>query len=163
MPGSSPSSSRPLSCRPTRRGGGGVLLAVLLLAVAGCATVPDEGSRRAPAPDRAFHPECEGPTRTAVDLEPEVTNRDEVSRLLIQASPESSRGAGADGRVVLVCVQVSESGASSEIRLAESSGHPPADQAALQAVRAMAFRPAEREGAPVAVRWTMPVTFRTQR
>lgn len=97
-----------------------------------------------------------------MDLEPEVTNREEVSRILMQNAGQTTLGAGT-GRVVLVCVQVSESGASSEIRLAESSGHAPADEAALQAVRAMTFRPAERQGAPVAVRWTMPVTFRTQR
>jgi TonB family protein len=139
------------------------LLSLTGLGMTGCASTPGEGGRGAPAQDRAFHPECEGPARTAVDLEPWVTNREEVSRILVRTGPETTRGAGEAGRVALVCVSLSESGASSGIRLAESSGHALADEVALQAVRAMAFLPAERAGVPVAVRWTMPVTFRARR
>ena len=74
--------------------------------------------------------------------------------------PESARRAGVEGQVVVRFV-VGETGEIRDVRVA-SSPDPRLSQAALQAVHAARFRPATRDGRPVAVEFAVPVTFRVR-
>jgi protein TonB len=72
--------------------------------------------------------------------------------------PEVSRRNGEEGRaVVKVCVNVAGKVDSAEI--ANTTGHPLLDEAALKVARAMKFKPATSEGKPVASCPTLPVKF----
>ena len=46
-------------------------------------------------------------------------------------------------------------------RVAESSGYPALDSAAMQAVPSLRYAPAERDGARVAMAFLQPIYFRT--
>jgi TonB family protein len=77
------------------------------------------------------------------------------------AYPEALYAQGIEGRVVLRLF-VDEKGKleSDSTRLAESSGYPALDSAALRAVADFRFAPALRNGAPVAALFLQPVHFR---
>lgn len=75
--------------------------------------------------------------------------------------PVAARRAQREGRALLRVV-VATDGASREVRLAESSGTPVLDAAALEAVRAWRFLPARRNGATVEDVVLVPVVFRLQ-
>jgi protein TonB len=75
--------------------------------------------------------------------------------------PLVARRNGAQGRVVL-SVQVSAGGASSEVLLKHSSGHTVLDHAALQTVRRWRFIPARRGDTPVDSWVDVPITFRLE-
>lgn len=72
--------------------------------------------------------------------------------------PESMRRDGREGVVVLE-VEVDESGRAAAVTVAESAG-PEFDAAAVAAVNASVFEPARIGDAPVRVRIRIPVTFR---
>jgi protein TonB len=73
--------------------------------------------------------------------------------------PEAARRRGEQGRVVLQ-VDVSADGAPVDVTVAEGSGIPSLDAAALNAVRQWRFVPATRAGKPVAAVARVPVRFR---
>jgi protein TonB len=73
--------------------------------------------------------------------------------------PVAARRAHREGRVILR-VAVSVDGAGRDIRVAESSGTPSLDDAAMQAVRAWRFTPAMRNGAVADDVILVPVVFR---
>lgn len=75
--------------------------------------------------------------------------------------PVAARRAQREGRALLRVV-VAPDGASREVDLAESSGTPVLDAAALEAVRAWRFVPARRNGATVEDVVLVPVVFRLQ-
>jgi len=75
--------------------------------------------------------------------------------------PLSARRIGEQGRV-LIRVSLSASGAPEAVSVATSSGHSALDDAAVNAIRAWRFRPAERNGQPVASTLEVPVTFRLE-
>ena len=73
--------------------------------------------------------------------------------------PPSARQRNQQGRVMLR-VGVSTSGRASSVRIARSSGHKVLDNAARNAVRRWRFRPATKNGKPVAATVTVPISFR---
>jgi TonB family protein len=75
--------------------------------------------------------------------------------------PPDLYSAGAEGTVVLRLF-ADESGrvVPESTRVAEGSGYPPLDSAAVRAVPAMRFAPARRDGVPVATAFLQPVQFR---
>jgi protein TonB len=73
--------------------------------------------------------------------------------------PERALRHGEQGRVMLR-VSVSADGTPIEVELAETSGHPSLDTAALAAVRQWRFSPAMQAGRPVAAIAEVPVRFR---
>lgn len=73
--------------------------------------------------------------------------------------PESARRRGEQGRVVLR-VDVSADGLPVDVTVAEGSGFPSLDAAALGAVRQWRFVPATRGGTPIAATAQVPIRFR---
>jgi periplasmic protein TonB len=73
--------------------------------------------------------------------------------------PEVARRRGQQGRVVLH-VNVSSEGMPVTVTVAESSGYPSLDAAALTAVQRWRFVPATKGGAPVPAVAEVPVRFR---
>lgn len=75
--------------------------------------------------------------------------------------PATLYGRGIEGKVVLRLF-VDEAGrlAPDSTRLAESSGYPALDSAALAAVPSFRFAPALQNGAPVGATFLLPVHFR---
>jgi protein TonB len=73
--------------------------------------------------------------------------------------PEIARRRGQQGRVMLE-VNVSVDGMPVSVTVAQSSGYPSLDAAALSAVQRWRFVPATRGGSPVAAVAAVPVRFR---
>ena len=73
--------------------------------------------------------------------------------------PEIARKAGIEGRVI-VNVLINESGQVDSVKILKSLGHNGCDQAAINAVKAVQWRPAQYKGKPVSVWVGMPVIFR---
>ena len=72
--------------------------------------------------------------------------------------PEVSRRNGEEGRaIVKVCVNVA--GKIDSVEIANSTGHPLLDEAALKVAKAFRFKPATSEGKPVVSCPTLPVKF----
>ena len=65
------------------------------------------------------------------------------------------------GKVILR-VHVAADGSVGSVSVQESSGHDILDEAAVDAVKTWRFNPAKRNGQPVAVWATVPITFRLQ-
>src|SRR5690606_39426143 len=63
------------------------------------------------------------------------------------------------GGTVGLLMQIGVDGAPADIRVETSSGHPQLDQSATEAVETWKFRPATRNGNPVATDLRVPVTF----
>lgn len=74
--------------------------------------------------------------------------------------PETARQAGIEGRVILEFV-VDENGNISEVSVLRGIGGGTED-AAIEAVQSVDWRPGRQRGQPVAVRFQMPVQFRLQ-
>jgi protein TonB len=72
--------------------------------------------------------------------------------------PYSARRQGRQGRVVLR-VEVRPDGAAGMVFVDQTSGDASLDEAALAAVRRWRFRPARRNGAPVAANVQVPIRF----
>jgi protein TonB len=75
--------------------------------------------------------------------------------------PTLSRRLGEEGTVVLR-VQIDSEGLARTVELAQSSGYPRLDQAALEAVRRWRFAPAQRDGRAVEAWVRVPIVFRLQ-
>jgi TonB family protein len=76
----------------------------------------------------------------------------------VPPDPAMSRRRGEEGLVV-VRVRVRADGTAGGVSLAESSGHPRLDEAALAAVAGWRFRPAERDGVAVDHDLEVPLRF----
>lgn len=63
------------------------------------------------------------------------------------------------GGTVGLRMKIGVDGSPADIRVESSSGHPQLDQSAQEAVRGWTFRPATRNGKPVATDLRVPVTF----
>lgn len=72
--------------------------------------------------------------------------------------PESARRRGEQGRVMLR-VTVSTEGSPMDVSVADSSGHPTLDEAAVSAVRRWRFTPATQAGRPLVATAEVPVVF----
>jgi TonB family protein len=98
------------------------------------------------------------PTFTPYTLAPELTNRDEITRLLVRQYPPLLRDAGIGGRV-LVWVFIDDKGAVLKTQVKAGSGYDALDQAALAVASSMKFRPAMNRDKHVPVWVEIPVVF----
>jgi len=98
---------------------------------------------------------------TEVDVKPELTNRDEVARALVDAYPPLLRDAGIGGAPVIWFL-IGEDGTVRETELATTSGYPVLDEAALQVAGSMRFTPAQNGGRPTQAWVQIPIVFTTQ-
>lgn len=73
--------------------------------------------------------------------------------------PEIARKAGIEGRVILN-VLIAENGEVEEVKVLESLGHNGCDEAAMEAVRSVKWKPAMQQGKPVKVWVGIPVIFK---
>jgi TonB family protein len=89
---------------------------------------------------------------------PELVNRAEVAEVVREEYPSLLRDAGIGGQV-RVWLYVDESGAVTDLRIDETSGHQELDAAALRVAGEMAFDPALNGDEPVAVWIALPIAF----
>jgi protein TonB len=73
--------------------------------------------------------------------------------------PRESEAAREHG-TVLLSVEISAGGRPDSVKIEKSSGYERLDRAAVEAVRRWRFKPATREGQPVAARVNIPVQFK---
>lgn len=146
-------------------GGAGVLLAAACLGPEPDRPTPTEvvgrprvASLAADAPSQPRTAGVDTPAFTPYTKRPELTNREEVARLLQENYPPLLRDAGVGGRAV-VWVHVDETGRVSGTRIGMGSGHDPLDLAALRVAEGLRFTPAENEGRPVATWIQLPIVF----
>jgi protein TonB len=116
------------------------------------------------AAPRAEPPVAQLPSAAAPPQEVGVQGHDEldVPRAVfnpLPVYPTAAQRAGLSGTVVLH-IDVGAEGNVSAVRLAASSGHAVLDAAALQAARRWRFRPAQRDGRPVAMTVRYEIEFR---
>jgi len=79
--------------------------------------------------------------------------------MVMPVYPRESREKGEEGRVV-ISLTIRADGMAADIKVAESSGYPRLDQAALEAVRNSTFIPATRFGLPIDSTKKIAFTFR---
>jgi protein TonB len=117
------------------------------LLIAACSR-PDEAMVRLPAESPGAAPAPDGPP-VALDAESPVSY------------PQPLLDQGVEGTVVLHLFADAKGGIVPEsTRVAESSGYPAFDSAAVSAVPRFHYAPAVREGTPVATTFLQPVQFR---
>ena len=76
--------------------------------------------------------------------------------------PPTLAAQGIEGTVLLrLMVEANGVVVRDSTRVAESSGYPALDSAAMQAVPSLRYAPAERDGAKVAMAFLQPIYFRT--
>ena len=76
--------------------------------------------------------------------------------------PPALAAQGIEGTVLLrLMVDTNGTIVRDSTRVAESSGYPALDSAAIQAVPSLRYAPAERDGAKVAMAFLQPIYFRT--
>jgi TonB family protein len=76
--------------------------------------------------------------------------------------PPTLAAQGIEGTVLLrLMVDTNGTIVRDSTRVAESSGYPALDSAAMQAVPSLRYAPAERDGAKVAMAFLQPIYFRT--
>ena len=115
-------------------------------------TMPSSVSARAAADTGRVYALAE------VDRGPVLANERAVAQAMWRAYPPALRAAGVSGTPAYTVV-VSASGVVESASLARTSGEPELDRAGAAVVRAMRFRPAQKDGRPVLVRLTLPVRF----
>ena len=103
----------------------------------------------------------DGPVFTPMTVRPEITNREEVTDLLMSEYPAALREAGIGGGAV-VWFLVSAGGMVEDTRVSQTSGQTQFNEAALRVARAIRFTPAMNRDEPVAVWIEVPITFRAQ-
>jgi periplasmic protein TonB len=106
----------------------------------------------------------EAPPAEAVTTSPAPPAPAEVASLSVKNRvdppyPAQSRRAGEEGTVT-VRVLVDPNGRPSDVSVAQSSGHPRLDQAAMEAIKKWRFAAAVQGGSAVAAYTTVKVTFR---
>jgi len=100
----------------------------------------------------------DAPRFTPFTLAPELTNRAEITRLLVRNYPPLLRDAGIGGKV-LVWVFIDDQGAVLKTQVEEGSGYDALDQAALGVAGSMKFRAAQNRDKNVPVWVEIPVVF----
>jgi protein TonB len=124
------------------------LLVVGVLLLAGCRGDSD-GTMRLPARPAAG--------RNGVELPPVALNANSPV-----AYPDALAKQGIEGTVLLrLYVDTLGRAVNDSTRVAESSGYPALDSAALRAVPELRFAPAERDGQRIAALFLQPIHFRT--
>jgi len=103
---------------------------------------------------------ADGPTFVARDVEPTVTNGEELKHVLRRVYPAGYRDTGLDVTTIL-WVYVARDGSVGATDLLRSSGYDVFDRAAEQVAEAMAFKPALRDSEPLAVWIQQAVHFKS--
>jgi TonB family protein len=118
------------------------LVCAFLLLAAGCSNRSGEGEAESDATDRDEPP-------VALDADPPVVYPPNLYQQKIEGT-------------VTLRLFVTEQGAvvAESTLVAESSGYPEFDSAAMAGVPRMRFAPAQRDGRPIATAFTQPVHFR---
>ena len=101
------------------------------------------------------------PRFTPYTVKPELINRNEVSRALVQNYPTSLRNVGIGGRTV-IWIFVNTEGRVVHVGVKESSGYAELDEAAVKVGRIFRFTPARNRDQVVPVWIALPITFKTQ-
>ena len=101
------------------------------------------------------------PTFTPYTVSPELKNRDEVNRTLVQDYPPMLRDAGVGG-TVLIWVLIDESGSVMKTQVKQGSGHDALDAAAKKVAAVMRFSPALNRDQKVKVWVAIPIVFRAE-
>jgi TonB family protein len=109
----------------------------------------------------APRPGPNAPSFTPYDRKPELKNRADVQRALVQFYPRDLRALGLGG-TTLVWVYLNEKGEVSNVQVRESSGFPNLDEAAVRVAEMMLFTPAENKGREVPVWISLPIVFKTR-
>jgi TonB family protein len=105
---------------------------------------------------------AEKPEFTPLTVKPELTNRDEVARVLELAYPSALRAANISGTVI-TWIKIGTDGAITDTRVATSSGNADFDKAALAVAQQMKFSPGKNLDGVVAAWVQIPVSFRSGR
>lgn len=103
---------------------------------------------------------ADGPVFVAHDVEPTITNGDELKHVLRRVYPSGYRDTGLDVTTIL-WVYVARDGSVGATRVLTSSGYDVFDRAATQVAEAMVFEPALRDGEPLAVWVNQAVHFKS--
>jgi protein TonB len=98
------------------------------------------------------------PRFTPFTVAPELKNRLEVQRALVDLYPPMLRDAGIGGRVLVWCL-IDEEGRVIRTKIQETSGYPQFDQAALTVAETMRFTPALNMDRRVKVWVALPIDF----
>jgi periplasmic protein TonB len=124
-----------------------IVLAMVLVLPGRCAH-SDDATVRLPTERPGSAPPAEGPP-VALNAESPV------------GFPPALLAQGVEGIVVLhLFVDANGAAVPESTRVAESSGYPPLDSAALAAVPQLHYAPAMRSGTPVATAFLQPIQFR---
>ncbi|MEO8138126.1 MAG: energy transducer TonB [Gemmatimonadota bacterium] len=109
---------------------------------------------------------CSGREAGTVRLPDQTARRGDDPPVALNAEspveyPATLYARGIEGKVVLrLYVEVNGKLVSESTRVAESSGYPAFDSAAIAGVRALRFAPALKNGVPAAAAFLQPVHFR---
>ena len=101
------------------------------------------------------------PYFTPYTKKPELANRADVARALVQNYPPDLRAQGVGG-TVQVWLFLNQDGAVERALLKQGSNTPQLDEAALRVARMMLFVPAENRGQKTAVWIAVPIVFATR-
>ncbi len=149
---------------PRRRGWRAAMVAVAGAGVAVLACVAPRPDKPLPTepigPVQAVLADTSNPRETPYTVAPELVNRDEVRRLLVEAYPPLLKQAGIGGQI-MVWEHVDRTGQVLSARVKQGSGQPPLDSAALYVARQMKFTPARNGSSPVDVWIMLPIIFKT--
>jgi TonB family protein len=103
---------------------------------------------------------ADGPVFVARDVEPTITNGEELGHVLRRVYPSGYRDTGLDVTAIL-WVYVARDGSVGATRVLKSSGYDVFDRAAQQVGEAIVFEPALRDGEPVAVWMNQAIHFKS--
>lgn len=120
---------------------------------------PAEQVTQAADPDGSQEEEGE-PTFTPYTVQPDITNRAEVSAALEREYPPLLRDAGIGGSIQ-VWFYIDETGQVKRTQVKESSGHQALDQAAIMVASLIRFTPALNGEKRVPVWISLPIAFRS--
>lgn len=135
--------------------------AASIVALACIAPRPDKPLPTEPVgPVQAVLADTSSPHNTPYTVAPELTNREEVRRLLVEAYPPLLKQAGIGGQI-LVWEHVDHTGQVISARIDQGSGQPPLDSAAIYVARQMKFTPARNGSTPVDAWIKLPIIFKT--
>jgi TonB family protein len=98
------------------------------------------------------------PTFTPFTVAPEIRNRSELARAISAHYPPTLRDAGIGG-VVVVWFHIDDAGRVTDTRVAQSSGYPQLDAAAIEVSDLFVFSPALNNDQHVPVWVQFPITF----
>ena len=103
---------------------------------------------------------ADGPVFVARDVEPTITNAEELGHVLRRVYPSGYRDTGLQV-TALLWIYVERDGSVGATRILKSTGYDVFDRAATQVGEAIVFEPALRDGEPVAVWMNQAINFKS--